>query len=60
MQLCNLNLIEVLNLIEIQYCMIDIDGPDIEALDEDKTLMLESVNARKNCKKWVPSRSIAF
>jgi hypothetical protein len=40
--------------------MIDIDGPDIEALDEDKTLILESVNARKNCKKWVPSRSIAF
>ncbi len=29
---------------------------DVEAVDEMKALVLESVNACKNYKKWVPSR----
>jgi hypothetical protein len=36
--------------------MIDMNGPDIEAVDEVKALILESVNAWKNYKKRVPSR----
>ena len=36
---------------------IDMNGPDIEAVDEVKTLILESVNALKNYKKRMPSRS---
>jgi hypothetical protein len=36
--------------------MIDMDGPDIEAVDEVKALILESVNACKNYKKRVSSR----
>jgi hypothetical protein len=36
--------------------MIDMNGPDIEAVDEVKALILESVNACKNYKKRVPSR----
>ena len=38
--------------------MIDLNGPDIEAVDEVKTLILESVNVWKNYKKRMPSRSI--
>ncbi len=37
--------------------MIDMNGPDIEAVDEVKSLILESVNAWKNYKKRMPSRS---
>ena len=36
--------------------MIDMNGPDIEAVDVVKALILESVNACKNYKKRVPSR----
>ena len=36
--------------------MIDMTGPDIEAMDEVKALILESVNAWKNYTKRVPSR----
>ena len=39
--------------------MIDMNGPDIEAVDEVKALILESVNAWKNYKKRIPSRSTA-
>ena len=39
--------------------MIDMNGPDIEAVDEVKALILESVNAWKNYKKRMPSRSSA-
>ena len=39
--------------------MIDMNGPDIEALDEVKSLILESVNAWKKNTKWTPSRSSA-
>ena len=39
--------------------MIDMNGPDIEAVDEVKALILESVNAWKNYKKRMPSRSTA-
>jgi hypothetical protein len=35
--------------------MIHMIGPDIEAVDEVKLLILEAVNAWKNCKKRVPS-----
>ncbi len=40
---------------------IDMNGPDIEAVevDEVKALILESVNAWKNYKKGLPSRSSA-
>jgi hypothetical protein len=31
--------------------MIDMNGPDIEAVDEVKTLVLESVNVWKNYKR---------
>ena len=34
--------------------IIDLNGPDIEAADEVKALILESVNAWKNYKKRVP------
>ena len=34
--------------------MIDMNGPDIEAVDEVKALILESVKVWKNCKKRVP------
>ena len=37
--------------------MIDLNGPDMEAVDEVKTLILESVNTWKNYKKRMPSRS---
>ncbi len=36
--------------------MIDMNGPDIEAVDEVKALILEPVNAWKNYKERVPSR----
>jgi len=36
--------------------MIDMNGPDIEAVDEVKALILESVNVWKNYKKRGPSR----
>ena len=36
--------------------MIEMFGPDIEAVDEAKALTLKSVNAWKNYKKRVPSR----
>jgi len=36
--------------------MIDMNGPDIEVVDEVKALILESFNAWKNFKKKVPSR----
>jgi hypothetical protein len=36
--------------------MIDMNGLDIEAVDEVKALILESVNAWKNDKKGVSSR----
>jgi hypothetical protein len=36
--------------------MIDLNGPDIEAVDEVKVLILESVNTWKNYKKRMPSR----
>jgi hypothetical protein len=36
--------------------MIDLNGPDIEAVDEVKALILESVNTWKNYKKRMPSR----
>ena len=36
--------------------MIDVNGPDIEAVDEVKALILESVNVWKNYKKRGPSR----
>ena len=36
--------------------IIDMNGPDIEAADEVKALILESVNVWKNYKKRVPSR----
>jgi hypothetical protein len=39
--------------------MIDLNGPDIEAVDEVKTLILESINEWKNYKKMMPSRSSA-
>jgi hypothetical protein len=39
--------------------MIDLNGPDIEAVDEVKDLILESVNVWKNYKKRMPSRSSA-
>jgi hypothetical protein len=39
--------------------MIDLNGPDIKAVDEVKALILESVNLWKNYKKWMPSRSSA-
>ena len=35
--------------------MIDMNGPDIEAVDEVKALILESANVCKNFKKRVPS-----
>ena len=35
--------------------MIDMNGPDIEAVDEVKALVLESVNAWTNYKKRMPS-----
>jgi hypothetical protein len=34
----------------------DMNGPDIEAVDEVKALILEPVNAWKNYKERVPSR----
>jgi len=37
--------------------MIDLNGSDIEAVDEVKALILESVNTWKNYKKRMPSRS---
>jgi hypothetical protein len=39
--------------------MIDLNGPDIKEVGEVKALNLESVNAWKNCKKWMPSKSSA-
>ena len=36
--------------------MINMNGPDIEAVDEVKVLSLESVIAWKNYKKWAPTR----
>ena len=36
--------------------MIDMNGPDIQAMHEVKTLILESVNLWKNYKYRVPSR----
>ena len=39
--------------------MIDLNGPDIEAVDEVKELILESVNVWNNYKKRMPSRSSA-
>jgi hypothetical protein len=36
--------------------MIDMNGPDIEAVDEVKTLILGSVSVWKNYKKRGPSR----
>jgi hypothetical protein len=39
--------------------MIDLNRPDIEAVDEVKALILEFVNAFKNYKKRMPSRSSA-
>ena len=36
--------------------MIDLNGPDIEAVDEVKTLILECLNVWKNYKKRIPSR----
>ena len=41
----------------LSILMIDLNGPDIEAVDEVKALILESVNAWKNYKKRIPSRS---
>ena len=38
--------------------MIDMNGPGIEAVDEVKVLILESVNVWKNFKKRVQSRDI--
>ena len=38
---------------------IDMNGPDIQAVDEVKSLILESVNTWKNYKKRLPSRSSA-
>jgi hypothetical protein len=35
------------------------NGPDIEAVDEVKALLLVSVNTWKNCNKRMPSRSSA-
>ena len=37
--------------------MIDLNGPDIETVDEVKALILESVSAWKNYKMRMPSRS---
>ncbi len=39
--------------------MIDMNGPDIKAVDEVKALNLESGNGWKNCKEGMPSRSSA-
>ena len=39
--------------------MIDLNGPDIKAVDEVKALILESVNSWKNYEKRMPSRSSA-
>jgi hypothetical protein len=39
--------------------MIDINGPDSQAEDRVKTLILEAVNAWRNYKKRVTSRSSA-
>ena len=39
--------------------MIDMNGPDIEAVDEVKALILEPVNVWKNYQKWVTSRGSA-
>ena len=39
--------------------MIDMNGPDIEAVDEVKALILQSVTVWKNYKKKMPSRSTA-
>ena len=39
--------------------MIDLNGPDIETVDEVKKLILESVNSWKNYKKRIPSRNSA-
>ncbi len=36
--------------------MMDTNGPDIQAVDEVKALILESVNTWKNYEKWVPSK----
>ena len=36
--------------------MIDVNGPDIEGVDEVKTLILEFVHVCKNNKKRTPSR----
>ena len=36
--------------------MIDMNGPDIQTVDEVKELILESVNVWKNYKKGVPPR----
>ena len=36
--------------------MIDLNGPDVEAADEVKALVLEYVNAWINHMKWMPFR----
>ena len=41
------------------FMMIDLNGPDMEAVDDVKALILESGNAWKNYKKRMPSRSRA-
>ena len=38
------------------FCRINMNGHDVEEVDEVKALILESVNACKNYKKRVPSR----
>ena len=38
--------------------IIDMNGPDIEAVDEVKALILKSDDEGKNYKKRVPSRGI--
>jgi hypothetical protein len=48
-------LLAVLMMISLQVAalmMIDMNGPDIEAVDEVKALILESVNVWKNYMKW--------
>ena len=39
----------------VSLMMVDMSGPDIEAVDEVKELILESVNLWKNCRKRMPS-----
>ena len=39
--------------------MIDMNGPDIQAVHEVKALFVESVTAWKNYKKRIPSRNSA-